>query len=111
MTGPENTEPLIAQLHQRIIESWRLIALPADDAQMNHHLDELAEMTRSLAQAPARTLGELEIKLSVLCARLREDLRPDIRGEVLTWMLAESLRHDCYLIAPGRSPRGVPRHP
>ncbi|MFT5540440.1 MAG: hypothetical protein ACI82H_001971 [Alphaproteobacteria bacterium] len=111
MTEPENTEPLIAQLHARIIESWRLIALQADDAQLNHHLIELAEMTRCLAQAPARTLGELEVKLSVLCARLREDLRPDVRGEVVTWMLAESLRHDCYLIAPLWRSSDAPRNP
>jgi hypothetical protein len=61
------------------------------------------EMTRCLAQVPARTLGEIEAKLAVLCARLHEDMNPDIRGEVITWMLAESVRHDCCLITPART--------
>jgi len=100
-------DPPIPHLHQRIIEGWRLVSLPASDADMHRRLDELAEFTRCLAQAPARTLTELEMKISVLCARLRESIRPESRGDVLTWMLAESLRHDCYLIAPVRGP-GMP---
>ena len=103
MADTDPRDALIAHLHASIIESWRLIALPAADGDMNRHLDELAEMTRCLAQAPARTLGELEVKIAVLCARLREDIRPESRGEVITWMLAESLRHDCYLISPART--------
>lgn len=106
MADPVTPEPLIPQLHERIVEGWRLIAIPAADDEMHRRLDEVAELTRCLAQAPARTLCELELKLAVLCTRLREDMRPEIRGEVLSWMLAESIRHDCYLIAPARRPVG-----
>jgi hypothetical protein len=102
MTEPSKNEALIAQLHAEIVKIWRLMALTAGDDETNRRLDELAEMTRCLAQAPARTLCELEIKISVLCARLREEKHPEVRGEVLTWMLADSIRHDCHLIAPVR---------
>ncbi|MGE0652685.1 MAG: hypothetical protein AB7P12_13185 [Alphaproteobacteria bacterium] len=102
MTDHFKSDALIAQLHAEIVKIWRLMALTAGDDEMNRRLDELAEMTRCLAQAPARTLYELEIKISVLCARLREEMRPEVRGEVLTWMLADSIRHDCHLIAPTR---------
>ena len=104
-TPPEPIDDgaLITGLHARIIECWRIISVACPDGAMNCHLDELAEMTRCLSQAPARTLAELEIKLAVLCSRLRDEVRPEIRGEVITWMLAESIRHDCRLIAPARS--------
>ena len=65
----------------------------------SQQLDELAGATALLAGAPALAMAEVVAKLTILCRRLREDLHPEVRGELITYLLAESVRDDCRLLA------------
>ena len=58
-----------------------------------------------LAEAPATCIAEAGAKLIILCARIREDLHPEVRGELITYLLAESIREDCRVLA-GATPEG-----
>jgi hypothetical protein len=64
---------------------------------MNEHLDELSTTICRLAHAPALSAADLDLKLSALCRRLRDNLDPDDRGAVLTYLLAEAVRDDHLL--------------
>jgi len=76
---------------------------------MAESLDALAMATMQLAEAPATSIAEASAKLTILCARLREDLHPEVRGELITYLLAESIREDCCVLADGEdSSRGRP---
>ena len=88
---------LVARLH---VEAGRLavaIASPATDERMNTLLDELLSVTAKLAQAPACDAKDISLKLDVLCRRLREDVAPEYRGDVLTYLLAEAIRDEVAL--------------
>jgi hypothetical protein len=77
-------------------------ALPQpDDAAMALRA-ELADSTLGLIQAPAVALAGIQLKLAILCQRLREDLHPDVQGELLSYLLAESIREDCRVMADGK---------
>jgi hypothetical protein len=73
---------------------------------MARRLDLLAAATMQLAEAPATSLVGIGAKLTILCARLREDLHPEVRGELLTYLLAESIREDSRLLAAEQAPSG-----
>ena len=97
---PDNDPPrdtLVARLHAEATRLAVSIASTASDDQMNALLDELFVMTTRLAQAPARDAKDLSLKLAVLCRRLREDVAPENRGDVLTYLLAEAIRDDVVL--------------
>ena len=85
---------LVARLHAEAMRLTVSIAIPASDERMNALLDELFTVTTRLAQAPARDAKDLSLKLDVLCRRLREDVAPENRGDVLTFLLAEAIRGD-----------------
>lgn len=87
-------ETLVARLHA---EAGRLavsIASPASDERMKTLLDELFVVTTNLTQAPARDAKDLSLKLEVLCRRLRENVAPENRGDVLTYLLVEAIRDE-----------------
>jgi len=71
---------------------------------MNQLCDALQAATAKLAQAPALSPAEIMAKLSILCARLRETLHLDAGDELVTYLLAESVREDCRLMADAELP-------
>lgn len=90
---------LIESLYTEVTALARVIRSPASDRAMASRLNALAMATMRLAGAPATSPGEAGAKLTILCARLREDLHPEIRDELITYLLAESIREDCRLLA------------
>ena len=99
MTGnTEETATLLQQLSDEIAALTRTTAAPQSDAATNARIDELFDLTIRLAQAPVLSAADLDLKLAVLCRRLREHLEPDNRGAVLTYLLAEAVRYDVSLL-------------
>ena len=98
---------LVAECYRQVASLSRTILDPTSDRRMNGLTDALYEATSALAAAPSVANSDVQAKLTVLCARLRENLHPGHRGELLTYLLAESIRDDCRLlqIAPERSER------
>jgi len=76
---------------------------------MNRLLDDLYDATAHLAGAPAASAGDVQAKLTILCARLRENLHPNHRGELLTYLLAEAVREDCRILFCDSVDSGGPR--
>ena len=91
------SETLVARLHAEAVRLTVSIASPTTDEHMNALLDELFVVTTRLAQAPAQETHDLSLKLDLLCRRLREDVAPENRGDVLTYLLAEAIRDDVAL--------------
>jgi hypothetical protein len=88
----------------------RQMAGSRTDHHMNRHAEELFTAITSLAHAPATNGKDLAAKLEVLCRRLREFVNPDQRGEVLTVLLAESIRDEVSVLvnsAGSSSQRGA----
>jgi len=71
---------------------------------MNRLLDDLYDAAAHLAGAPSASAEDVLAKLTILCARLRENLHPGHRGDLLTYLLAEALREDCRLLFHVDSP-------
>lgn len=90
---------LVQRLHDEVAALTRATALPQTDEAMTTRLDQLFGAACRLAQAPAVTATDLDLKLAVLCRRLREHLDPDDRGAVLTYLLAEAVRDEHSLLA------------
>lgn len=76
----------------------RTILDPTSDLRMNRLHDALYEATATLAAAPSVATSDIHGKLTVLRARLRENLRPNHRGELLSYLLAEFIRDYCRLL-------------
>nr|WP_281719412.1 hypothetical protein [Nitrosomonas nitrosa] len=92
---------LIDTLYREVTALARATRLPTSERAMAAQLDALADATMHLAGAPATNLAEVGAKLIILCARLREDLHPEIGGELITYLLAESIREDCRVLVEG----------
>jgi hypothetical protein len=92
----------------RELEGLLRLCEPMREAVMARRLDEIAAVTTGLAHAQATDLAEVEVKLRILCRRLREFVDPDNIGAVLTILLAESIRDDVQLLA-WNPPRGRSR--
>jgi hypothetical protein len=65
---------------------------------MSRLLDDLAEATAHLASAPSISPEDVQTKLAVLCAHLRENLHLGDTGELLSYLLAEGVREDCRIL-------------
>ncbi len=96
MAGTSNTTgTLVARLYARLTSCLRAANQPGSDEEIADRLDEAFRVMTLLAQAPAEIEADVDLKFAALCGRLREDLDPEDRGAVLTYLLAESLRADC----------------
>ncbi len=100
-------DTLVARLHAEATRLAVSIASPASDERMNALLDELFVVTTRLAQAPGQNAKDLSLKLDSLCRRLREDVAPENRGDVLTYLLAEAIRGD-HAVLQERDPCHCP---
>jgi hypothetical protein len=96
---PAHAETLVQTLSGEIETLTKKMSHPTSDKVMNGYVEELFETTASLANVPVQNFLDILIKMDVLCRRLREDLHPDRRGEILTYLLAESIRDECLLIS------------
>lgn len=103
-TGSARAGILVETLYTEVTALARAARLPASDRAMAERLDLLAAATMQLAEAPATSLVGIGAKLSILCARLREELHPEARDELITYLLAESIREDCRVLADGGDP-------
>ena len=90
---------LVQRLHGEVSALTRATAFPQSDDAMTARVDALFTVSTRLSQAPSLTAADLYLKLSVLCHRLRDQLDPDDRGGVLTYLLAEAVRDDHLLLA------------
>ena len=64
--------------------------------------DAIFQATTALMHQPAETLADVDLKLAVLCARLRsEDYAPTSPNGALTALLGESAREDIGRLAIG----------
>lgn len=92
---------LVQRLHDEVAALTRATAFPQSDDVMTARVDALFTVSTRLSQAPSLTAVDLDLKLSVLCRRLRDQLDPDDRGGVLTYLLAEAVRDDHLLLTHG----------
>lgn len=94
-TGPS----LVRRLHAEVTGLLGMASSPVADRRMTQLQGELFGATARLAAAPSASAADIDAKLVILCARLREFLHPDQRGELLTYLLAESIREDHRLLS------------
>ena len=99
--GPADAEAPVVDAYRAISRLLSDSALPQADRAANGIRAEIVVSTLSLCQLPAVTPYTLQLKLALLCQRLREDLHPEISGELAAYLLAESIREDCRLLADG----------
>lgn len=76
----------------------RAMLTPTTDRRMNQLVDGLYEAGIRLSGAPSVSGADIRAKITILCSRLREQLHPEHRGELLSYLLAESLREDLRLL-------------
>ena len=81
---PDNGVTLVLELYREVTALSRTIRTPTSERRMNWLRDELYEATLRLAGAPSSLPADIDAKLAVLCGRLREDVHPAHRGELLT---------------------------
>ena len=93
-----NNASLVAQIGDQVTALSRQTAGPASETEMSRLLDDLAEATANLASAPSISPEDVQTKLTVLCARLRENLHLGDTGELLSYLLAEAVREDCRIL-------------
>ena len=96
MAHPKST--LLTRLAASLEATHQTMLGPHTDQSMNDLVDEAFLCTTRISQAPAASIDDLALKLTVLCRRLREHLDPDDRGGVLTALLAESIRDDVGVV-------------
>lgn len=93
---------LVAECYREVTSLARASLNPTSDRRMNLLQAELYDATAVLAAAPSIDTTDVQAKLTILCARLREHLHPGHRGELLTYLLAESVREDIRLLLDDR---------
>ena len=92
---------LVGQLYGEITALMRAVTSPTSDRRMNQLCDELIQATSGLVHAASADPRDISDKLTILCSRLRENLHPADGGELITYLLAESIREDFRLGADG----------
>jgi len=97
-------DDLVVDRYRVITRLLAMTGLPQPDDAAMELQSELVDATFGLAQAPATAMAGVQFKMAILCQRLREDLHVDCVGEVLTYLLAESVREDCRVMADGGQP-------
>lgn len=100
-TPTKKTETLVQRLYRDVLNQRRALIHPLPDDEMNEGLARLSAITADLANAPAETISDLQLKIGVLCSRLRETLNPEFSGELLDYLLADSIRDDLTITASG----------
>jgi RecB family exonuclease len=95
---------LVHRLYQDILKQRSALTHPCPDKEMNAGLELLASLTTSIANAPAETATDVRLKVEVLCARLREHLHPENEGELLDYLLADSIRDDLLMVLASAEP-------
>lgn len=93
-TKRPNQMTLVQRLYRDAQIQRRALTRPCPDKEMNAGLELLFTLTASIASAPSETAHDLRLKIEVLCARLREHLQPEHEGELLDYLLADSIRDD-----------------
>jgi hypothetical protein len=95
----DSAATLVDDLSRQVTALSRDVREPAPERQKTRQINELSEATLLLAGAPALSIDEVAAKLAILCGRLREDLHPEVQGELVTYLLAESIREDCRILS------------
>lgn len=95
---------LVGHLYSK---ATRLVALARTTKPGHRLIDverELQETMATLAAAPAESNADIDAKLTILCGRLRQLLFPDQADEVITYLLAESIREDHRVLSHAAIP-------
>ena len=91
----------VAHWYRRLLELQRPQRGLSDDERAAR-CDAIFQATTTLMHQPAETLADVDLKLAVLCARLRsEDYAPTSPNGALTALLGESAREDIGRLAIG----------
>ena len=84
----------VAHWYRRLLELQRPQRGLSDDERAAR-CDAIFQATTALMHQPAETLADIELKLAVLCTRLRsEDCAPTSPNGALTALLGEAVRDD-----------------
>jgi hypothetical protein len=95
MTKPQKPiQSAISSFYEEFMRLAEDIAEPCADAEMNRRLNAYADTAVRIAQLPAVSGRDLRLTASALSRRLRENLSVDYQGEVIDYLLAESIRAD-----------------
>ncbi len=91
----------VAHWYHRLLELKRPQRGISEDERAARN-DAIFQATSALMHQPAETLADIDLKLAVLCARLRsEDFAPTSPNGALTALLGESVREDVGRLSVG----------
>jgi hypothetical protein len=76
----------------------RRSSVSLSDKEMDEVCEALLSSSAHLVNAPACDAFEIDLKLAMLCRRLRDQLDPEDRAAVINALLAESIRDDLLLV-------------
>ena len=97
LRAPGEVATLVATLYAQLIGLLRERTQPLPDRRSDELTAEVFEATVQISNAPAECAADIDLKLAVLCGRLREHLHPEHHGELVSYLLAESIREDCQI--------------
>lgn len=89
-------------LVKRIVNEIAMLTRRANQSLSDREMDEVCERLLSssaqLVDAPASDAQDINLKLAILCRRLRDQLDPEDWGAIVNALLAESIRDDLMLV-------------
>lgn len=89
-------------LVKRLVNEIAMLARRANQSLSDGEMDEVCERLLSssahLVNAPASDAQDINLKLAILCRRLRDQLDPEDHGAIVNALLAESIRDDLMLM-------------
>lgn len=89
---------LVLRLVSEIGALMRRANQPLSDEEMDEVCERLLSSSAHLVNAPASDARDIDLKIAILCRRLRDQLDPEDQGAVVNALLAESIRDDLMLI-------------
>lgn len=93
---------VVPKIIERIAVYRHRLHDPLPDQVFDEVSDALFTSSVHLANVSASSLQDIDLKLAVLCSRLRDQIDPEDRTAVLNALLAESIRDDLLTIGSAK---------
>ena len=90
---------IVSRIIGRIAEEMLRLGEPLSDKEFEGVSDALFASSTHLANVSAVNFQDLDLKLAILCRRLRDQIDPEDRTAVLNSLIAESIRDDLLIIS------------
>ena len=96
-------ETLIELVYRRRLAISEARPRGLSDEELDEWTSEHDGLEERIGRLSAETFGDVEIKLTILCARLRENLSTEFHGELCDLMIAQCAHDDLRRLAGGAS--------